>query len=90
MTFDAVSQILAGSDVEQAMLQIGQGKESARRADALLGHIAQSSYDAATTTTLVLGARYYKRIGGHLLNVLSSVVMPLHKLDYYDEKEILG
>ena len=37
---------------------------------------------------LVLCARYYKRIGGHALNVLSAVVMPLHKVDYYDEDEI--
>jgi hypothetical protein len=35
-----------------------------------------------------LGCRYYKRIGGHVLNILSSVVMPLHKIDYYDEDEI--
>ena len=44
--------------------------------------------DARTTTALVLGARFYKRIGGHVLNVLSSVVMPLHKVDYYDEDDI--
>jgi hypothetical protein len=48
--------------------------------------VAGSAYDAATTTSLVLGARYYKRIESHLLNVLSGVVMPLHKLDYYDER----
>ena len=48
----------------------------------------QLDYDAGKTTALVLGARYYKRIGGHLLNVLSSVVMPLHKVDYYDEDEV--
>jgi hypothetical protein len=35
-----------------------------------------------------MGARFYKRIGAHVLNVLSSVVMPLHKLDYYDEKRL--
>jgi len=40
------------------------------------------------TTTLVLGARYYKRIQAHLLNILSAVVMPLHKLDYFDEKAL--
>jgi len=87
-TFEAASQILEVSDAEQAMNLIRQGKDYARRADSLLGRVAQSGYDAATTTTLVLGIRYYKRIGGHLLNVLSSVVMPLHKIDYYDETEI--
>jgi hypothetical protein len=35
-----------------------------------------------------MGARFYKRIAAHVLNVLSSVVMPLHKLDYYDEKRL--
>ena len=35
---------------------------------------------------VTLGTRFYKRIGAHLLNILSGVVMPLHKLDYYDEK----
>jgi hypothetical protein len=38
----------------------------------------------------VLGTRYYKRIGGHVLNILSSVVMPLHKLDYYDESAVVA
>jgi hypothetical protein len=37
------------------------------------------------TTALVLALRYYKRIGGHPLNVLSSMVMPLHKVDFFDE-----
>ena len=37
---------------------------------------------------MVLATRYYKRFAGHVLNILSSVVMPLHKLDYYDEDEI--
>lgn len=32
-----------------------------------------------------LAARYYKRIAAHLGNVASSLVMPLHKLDYFDE-----
>ena len=34
--------------------------------------------------------RYYKRIGGHVLNVLSGVTMPLHKVDYYDEDAVTG
>ena len=29
--------------------------------------------------------RYYKRIVAHLMNLLSAVVMPLDRLDYYDE-----
>ncbi len=29
--------------------------------------------------------RYYKRITAHLLNVLSAVLMPVDRIDYYDE-----
>ncbi len=86
--FNAAARAFAESDHEQAVQLIRQGKDSAQRADGLLARIARSDHDAATVTALVLGARYYKRIGGHLLNVLSSVVMPLHKIDYYDEDEI--
>ena len=64
------------------------GKEITRRCDKLVSRVARSDHDAATTATLVLGARYYKRIQAHLLNILSGVVMPLHKLDYYDEDSI--
>ena len=31
-------------------------------------------------------ARYLKRVSAHLGNMASSLVMPLHKLDYFDEK----
>lgn len=32
--------------------------------------------------------RYYKRIVAHLMNLLSAVVMPLDRLDYFDEDRI--
>ena len=38
---------------------------------------------------MVLLTRFYKRVGGHLLNVVSSVVMPLHKVDFYDEQLVM-
>lgn len=86
--FSAVSGVLAASDTEKAVDLIKHGKSVSARCDRLIGRVARSRHDAATTTTLVLGARYYKRIQAHLLNVLSAVVMPLHKLDYFDEKSL--
>lgn len=84
-TFARVDEVFASSDAEVANALIEEGRIVTRRCDALLGKVARSDYDAATATSIVLGARYYKRIGAHLLNVLSGVVMPLHKLDYHDE-----
>ena len=82
------AEVFVNSDRERAMPLILTGKDLAQRADGLLLRIAQADNSAGVTTSLVLGVRYYKRIGGHVLNVLSSVVMPLHKVDYYDEDEI--
>ena len=86
--FVASSEVLSASDRERALALLGQGKDLAQRADRLLMRIAGSDHPPALTAALVLGARYYKRMGGHLLNVLSSVGMPIHKIDYYDEDEI--
>ena len=85
-TFGTVNEVFVTSDSETAVGLIKKGRSINRRCDGLIKAVAASSYDAATTTTMVLGARYYKRIGSHLLNILSGVVMPLHKLDYYDER----
>ncbi len=83
--FGSIAEIFSESDRERAIELITEGRDLARRSDLLLTRIARSNYDAGQTTAAVLGTRYYKRIGAHILNILSSVVMPLHKLDYYDE-----
>ena len=85
-TFEAVAEVFAQSDEEEAVALIRQGRDMSHRCDALIDRIAKGDYDAATTVAVTLGTRFYKRIGAHLLNILSGVVMPLRKLDYYDEK----
>ena len=87
-SFKALSVVFGHSDRERAVELIEQGRDAAHRCDALLTRIARSDYDAATVTALVLATRHYKRIGGHVLNILSSIVMPIHKIDYYDEDEV--
>ena len=84
--FAATSEVVTNSDSERAVGLIQEGRRINRRCDELIATVARSTYDAATTTSMVLGARYYKRIESHLLNILSGVVMPLHKIDYFDEK----
>jgi phosphate transport system protein len=86
--FVAAADILDSSDTERAIEFIRKGRDFAHRCDALIQKISRTEYDAGTTTAVVLATRYYKRFAGHVLNILSSVVMPLHKLDYYDEDEI--
>ncbi len=87
--FAATAEVFEKSDMDRAVALIQEGKSLAHRCDNLIESVAHSDHNASTTTAVVLGTRIYKRIGGHVLNVLSSVVMPLHKLDYYDEKAIM-
>ncbi|UCG86071.1 MAG: hypothetical protein JSW71_19540 [Gemmatimonadota bacterium] len=86
--FDGLAQTLEQADTETALRLIRQGKDLARRCDILVVRAAHSSYDVSTAVAVVLGTRYYKRIGGHVMNILSSVIMPLHKIDYYDEDSL--
>ena len=86
--FAEISSVFEVSDHERAVELIREGRDLTRRCDAVVGRVARSDYPASAATSVVMGARFYKRIGAHVLNVLSSVVMPLHKLDYYDEKRL--
>ena len=86
--FAEIAPVFETSDHERAVELIREGRDQTRRCDAIVGRVARSEYDASTATSVVMGARFYKRIAAHVLNVLSSVVMPLHKLDYYDEKRL--
>jgi phosphate uptake regulator len=88
--FEATAKVIDGSDDARALELIHQGRDLSHRGDVLVTNVARGDYDAGTAAGLVLGARYYKRIAAHVVNVLTSVVMPLHKLDYYDEKEAPG
>lgn len=86
--FAFAAEVFAKTDAERAVQLIRRGRDLAHRAEALIHRIARAPYDASTAAAMVLATRYYKRFSGHLLNILSSVVMPLHKIDYYDEDEI--
>jgi len=86
--FASTVKVMESSDRERAIELIECGRDTVDRTEQLIENLAYSDFKAGPVTTLVLGVRFYQRIAGHVLNLLSSVVMPLHKLDYYDEKDI--
>ncbi|MFH1330536.1 MAG: PhoU domain-containing protein [Actinomycetota bacterium] len=47
----------------------------------------RSDGPAAEAVARALYHRYLKRVVAHTMNVLTSLVMPIHRLDYYDEKK---
>ncbi len=78
------------SDVARARELMVEGRSISKRCDELVRLVAKGDYGAQAAVKLAVGARFFKRVEGHLLNLLSSVVMPLHKLDYYDEDAFTG
>jgi phosphate uptake regulator len=81
-----VLRIYQDDDRARAQSLSIEGKKITRACEALIGGVAGSPLDAAIAVDLVLAARFYKRITGHLLNLLSSVLMPLHELDYQSQE----
>ncbi len=84
------ANVLDDSNVERATRLTTEGRTVAKRCDALLAKLAASDYSPGNVVKLTLGARYYKRLDAHLLNLISSLIMPLHKLDYFDEDFLAG
>ncbi|MCO4761079.1 MAG: phosphate uptake regulator PhoU [Myxococcales bacterium] len=83
-----VEGIIRAQDRERATELLQRGRAAGKRCDRLLVSLSHSTYSAGEVTSMVLLTRFYKRLGAHLVNILSSVVMPLHKVDFYDEAEL--
>lgn len=81
-----IADVLQQNDRQEALRLTLEGRARAQRFKILLNKIADQPYSAEVASVLSLATHYQRRIQGHALNVLSSMLMPLHKLDYFDEK----
>ncbi len=84
----AVEQVIRTQDRERATELVERGRNAGRRCDRLLVDIAKTDLHAREVTAAVLLTRFYKRVGAHAVNLLSSVIMPVHKVDFFDEAEL--
>lgn len=83
--YKILTEVLETHDEPRARTLVVEGRNIARRLDRMIDEVVDDDYPGRTMAVLVLGIRFYKRIVAHLVNVLTGVVQPLHKLDYYDE-----
>ena len=83
-------------DTKQAFVQEDDAKAKAtyhlesrivKECDAILINLAASDLSTNEGVCYALIARYYKRIAAHLVNISTSVVLPISQLDYFDEKK---
>jgi phosphate uptake regulator len=69
-------------DREQAVDVIVKAKETEDQCDSLVADLIGDSQGDAMAPTYVLAYRYFKRMASHCRNIASSVVQPVHKLDF--------
>ena len=85
--FGKTRQAFAEDDQTLGHEVIVEEIQIAKRSDTMVEKIANDdSLSVNQAVCLALTFRFLKRVNAHLGNIASSVVMPLHKIDYFDEK----
>jgi len=88
--FEKTRRALAESDVTLGHEVIEEERGIVACCDTIVERLAADDLPSRKGVPWALVARHLKRIAAHLGNMASGLVMPLHKLDYYDEKWLPG
>jgi phosphate uptake regulator len=88
--FGRTRKALTDSDATLGHEIIVEERNITGRCDALIERLAANDLPSRLGIPWALLARHLKRVGAHLGNLASSLVMPVHKLDHFDEKSLPG
>ena len=80
-----MGEILTVRDEERARAYIARSDELRREFDNLVNELVHSTEPALHAVPRALLYRFLKRITAHSMNVVTAVIMPVDRLDYYDE-----
>lgn len=83
--FAPTSQAFRDSDSKLGQTAVERGRALAREYDKMIDDLLESDVATRDAVLMALLARYLKRLCLHLANIATSVVMPLDRLDYFDE-----
>lgn len=84
---DDTARVFGERDAEAAIEILNASDEAVDRyEEAMLAQLQAD--DAGTAVTSALFYRLVTRITAHLMNVLTGVVMPFERLDYWDEDKV--
>jgi phosphate uptake regulator len=79
------AEVFRDRDDERAKKLLGRGDDLLDRFDARVSALVKEEHPDRQAVAVALTHRYLKRIVAHGMNVLSAVVMPVDRLDYFDE-----
>ncbi len=84
--FEPTVEAFLQSDRDIGQEAVDRGRALAKECDAVIKDLLNDDRPCREAVLYALLARYLKRVDLHLTNIASSVVMPLHMIDYYDEE----
>jgi phosphate uptake regulator len=82
---DDAADVFAERDAEKAQRLVDKADGFLKEYDRLTKAAYQSEGPASDAVARALFFRYLKRITAHVMNLMTSLVMPIDRLDYYDE-----
>lgn len=87
LVLGSTADIFRDSDADGAKQVLKAVAEITKRCEALIdGVLAEDQLTNRQAVCVTLTARYFRRVAAHAGNIATAVVMPLHKLDFFDEK----
>ena len=87
--FQLTKEAFVESDETKAKMAWGYENKIAKWCDNVVKELAKSDLSVNEAVCFTLIARYLKRLVAHLVNIATSVVLPLSDLDYFDEKRTM-
>jgi len=79
------ASVFEATDTERAQALIGKADGFLRQYDAHVKAMCQAEGNTQDAVARALYYRFLKRTTAHVMNMLTSLVQPLDRLDYYDE-----
>lgn len=84
--FDLTEKAFIEADEEKARLTWDYKTRLTKDCNRIVAELAKCDLSVNEAVCYVLIARYFKRLVAHLVNIATSVILPLSDLDYFDEK----
>jgi len=84
--FDQTRKAFVDGDESKARAAWNVEHRLAKQCDAIVENVAHSDLPSNTAVCYVLIARYFKRTIAHLANIATAAILPVDKLDYFDER----
>jgi len=84
--FDLTKKAFIDADEEKARLTWDYKTRLTKDCNRIVSELSNCDLSVNEAVCMVLIARYFKRLIAHLVNIATSVILPLSDLDYFDEK----